>query len=114
MKKNLLTSALLCLLAACGAQDSADSAGAAGARQQRLPATAELNIFNWSDYVDPETVAAFARAEKIKVRYDYYDSNEALEARLLTGHSGTTSSRPRSPTPAAKSAPAHTKKSTKA
>lgn len=88
MKKNLLTSALLCLLAACGAQDSADSAGAAGARQQRLPATAELNIFNWSDYVDPETVAAFARAEKIKVRYDYYDSNEALEARLLTGHSG--------------------------
>ena len=88
MKKTLLTSALLCLLAACGAQDSADSAGAAGARQQRLPATAELNIFNWSDYVAPETVAAFARAEKIKVRYDYYDSNEALEARLLTGHSG--------------------------
>ena len=58
MKKTLLTSALLCLLAACARRIPPI------ARQQRLPATAELNIFNWSDYVDPETVAAFARAEK--------------------------------------------------
>ena len=48
MKKTLLTSALLCLLAACGAQDSADSACEAGARQPRLRGTGELKFFSWS------------------------------------------------------------------
>ncbi|MGF6148617.1 Putrescine-binding periplasmic protein precursor [Kingella potus] len=88
MKKTILTSVLLCLLAACGTQDRSDSAGAADAQPARPSATSELNIFNWSDYVDPDTVAAFEAAEKIKVRYDFYDSNEALEAKLLTGNSG--------------------------
>jgi len=47
-----------------------------------------LNIYNWSDYVDPATVAEFEKTNNIKVRYDYYDSNETLEAKVLTGKSG--------------------------
>ena len=90
MKKTLLLSATVLLLAACGGADNSpsDSAGAADGDTAALPATGKLNIFNWSDYVDPDTVAAFEKAEKIRVRYDFYDSNEALEAKLLTGHSG--------------------------
>ncbi len=90
MKKTLLLSATVLLLAACGGAEHSpsDSAGAADGDTAALPATGKLNIFNWSDYVDPDTVAAFEKAEKIRVRYDFYDSNEALEAKLLTGHSG--------------------------
>ncbi|QRN41318.1 MAG: extracellular solute-binding protein [Neisseriaceae bacterium] len=48
----------------------------------------QLNIYNWSDYVDPETVEIFANKNNIKVNYSYYDSNESLEAKILTGQSG--------------------------
>lgn len=48
----------------------------------------ELHIYNWSDYIAEDTVANFAKATKIKVSYDVYDSNEVLEAKLLAGKSG--------------------------
>jgi len=47
-----------------------------------------LNIYNWSDYVSPDTVANFEKETGIKVNYDVYDSNEALEAKLMAGSSG--------------------------
>jgi putrescine transport system substrate-binding protein len=47
-----------------------------------------LNIYNWSDYIAPDTVSGFEAATGIKVHYNVYDSNEVLEAKLLAGHSG--------------------------
>jgi putrescine transport system substrate-binding protein len=47
-----------------------------------------LHIFNWSDYIAPDTIANFTRETGITVTYDVYDSNEVLEARLLAGRSG--------------------------
>jgi putrescine transport system substrate-binding protein len=47
-----------------------------------------LNVFNWSDYIDPKVVEAFQKETGIKVRYDVFDANEVLETKLLTGHSG--------------------------
>ncbi len=47
-----------------------------------------LNIYNWSDYIAKDTVAKFEKQTGIKVRYDVYDGNETLEAKLLAGHSG--------------------------
>jgi putrescine transport system substrate-binding protein len=47
-----------------------------------------LNIYNWSDYIAPDTVAKFEAETGIKVNYDVYDSNEILEAKLLAGKSG--------------------------
>lgn len=97
MKKTVLVSALMSLfLAACGGSNQTGnesgqkaSGEQAGAEQQAtLSASGNLNIYNWSDYVDPETVAEFEKANNIKVRYDYYDSNETLEAKVLTGKSG--------------------------
>src|SRR5712692_5304964 len=47
-----------------------------------------LHIYNWSDYIAPDTIANFAKETGIAVTYDVYDSNEVLEAKLLAGHSG--------------------------
>jgi putrescine transport system substrate-binding protein len=47
-----------------------------------------VNVYNWSDYIDPYAIARFTRETGIKVRYDVYDSLETLEAKLLAGRSG--------------------------
>ncbi|WP_286237768.1 polyamine ABC transporter substrate-binding protein [Neptuniibacter halophilus] len=47
-----------------------------------------LNVYNWSDYVDPAIITAFEEKTGIKVNYDVYDSNEVLEAKLMSGGSG--------------------------
>ena len=56
--------------------------GSARAEQQ------VLNIYNWSDYIAPNTIPDFEKATGIKVNYDTYDSNETLEAKLAAGNSG--------------------------
>lgn len=48
----------------------------------------ELKIFNWSDYIAEDTIDNFEKETGIDVTYDVYDSNEVLDARLLTGRSG--------------------------
>jgi putrescine transport system substrate-binding protein len=45
-----------------------------------------LNVFNWSDYIQPSVIADFERETGIHVNYDVFDSNEILETKLLTGH----------------------------
>ena len=96
MKKTLLVSALTTLFFFfCGGSNNqaaenkdAGNAAASGAQASALPATDKLNVYIWSDYVDPATLDAFKQENKIDVRYDNYDSNETLEAKVLTGKSG--------------------------
>jgi putrescine transport system substrate-binding protein len=47
-----------------------------------------LHVYNWSDYIAEDTIANFEKATGIKVVYDVFDSNETLEAKLLSGGSG--------------------------
>jgi putrescine transport system substrate-binding protein len=47
-----------------------------------------VNVYNWSDYVAEDTIERFEKRSGIKVNYDVFDSNEVLEAKLLTGSSG--------------------------
>ena len=47
-----------------------------------------LNIYNWSDYIADDTVANFEKETGIKVRYDTYDNNEILHAKLIAGKTG--------------------------
>src|SRR5579872_6839893 len=63
---------------------------AAGAAASSAATDSEkvLNIYNWSDYVDPTVIPAFEKEYGIKVNYDVYDSNEVLETKLLAGHTG--------------------------
>lgn len=77
------------LLAACGggestAPSSADlTPPAATAVEESV-----LNVYNWSDYIGADTIANFEKETGIKVRYDVFDSNEVLEAKLLAGNTG--------------------------
>lgn len=94
MKKTLLVSALMSLfLAACGGNgQSADPGKPADSSASGTASAADgsnqLNLYIWSDYVDPETVKKFEADNNIQIRTDYYDSNETLEAKVLTGNSG--------------------------
>jgi putrescine transport system substrate-binding protein len=47
-----------------------------------------LNIYNWTDYIDPAALERFQKETGITVHYDVFDSLETLEAKLLAGHSG--------------------------
>jgi putrescine transport system substrate-binding protein len=51
-------------------------------------ADAELNVYNWSDYIAKDTVPTVEKQTGIHVRYDNYDSNDTLQAKLLAGSSG--------------------------
>jgi len=58
---------------------------AGGAEAQKA---GTLNIYNWNDYIDETTLRRFESESGIRVRYDVYDSNETLDAKLRAGRSG--------------------------
>ena len=47
-----------------------------------------LHVYNWSDYISPDTVPNFEKQSGIKVVYDVFDSNEVLEGKLMAGSTG--------------------------
>ncbi|SEL81178.1 putrescine transport system substrate-binding protein [Atopomonas hussainii] len=47
-----------------------------------------LHVYNWSDYIAEDTLANFEKETGIRVVYDVFDSNEVLEAKLLSGSTG--------------------------
>jgi len=70
---------------------AAAAAFAAGAVTPAHAQAAEpkvLNIYNWSDYIAEDTIKNFEKATGIKVRYDNYDNNEILQAKLVAGKTG--------------------------
>ena len=87
------------LLAACGEKPPGKPAAPEGAPAASAPAAAPagavdtgeekvLNVYNWSDYIDPTVLEGFTRETGIKVNYDVFDSNEVLETKLLAGSTG--------------------------
>ena len=64
---------------------------AAAGRSRLAPAFAQpkkeriVNVYNWSDYIDPAVLEDFTKETGIKVRYDTFDSNDTLETKLLAG-----------------------------
>jgi putrescine transport system substrate-binding protein len=50
--------------------------------------TRVVNVYNWSDYIDPKVLEDFTKETGIKVQYDTFDANETLETKLLAGKSG--------------------------
>lgn len=47
-----------------------------------------VNVYNWSDYIDPHVLEDFTKETGISVVYDTYDNNEIIETKLLAGKSG--------------------------
>ena len=83
--KNTLMKPLFCALA-CTALAAAALLAPGAARAQEEEKI--LNIYNWSDYIADDTIANFTKETGIKVRYDVFDSNEILHAKLVAGKTG--------------------------
>jgi len=71
--RTLRAGALVCLSAATLSAHAADT---------------ELNIYNWSNYIAQETIPTFEKQTGIKVKYDNYDSDDALQGKLMAGSTG--------------------------
>ena len=48
----------------------------------------QLNVYNFTDYIGHDTIAEFEAQTGIKVVYDTYDSDAAVEAKVMAGGSG--------------------------
>src|SRR5258708_23040826 len=71
----------LIALAVCCALPAVAAAQSKGAERV-------VNVYNWSDYIEPTVIEGFTKETGIKVRYDTFDSNDTLETKLLAGKSG--------------------------
>jgi spermidine/putrescine transport system substrate-binding protein len=60
-------------------------AGAAGCSRATKP---RLNIYNWSDYVAPDTISNFENEFGVTVRYGVFEAAPELLAKVMTGNSG--------------------------
>jgi len=95
MKKLVLVVAMSAiLLAACGKKEepvAVVSVPTPAVSAPALPINAEekvLNIYNWPDYIPDGMIAAFEKESGIKVNYDTFETNEALNAKLVVGNTG--------------------------
>jgi len=61
---------------------------AASCGQHAAAEEKRLYIYNWTDFIGPQTIAKFEKLTGIKVTYDVYDAEETMEARLMAGSSG--------------------------
>jgi spermidine/putrescine transport system substrate-binding protein len=59
--------------------------GCSGSKEQ---APAELHLYNWNDYIAPETLQRFEAAHACKVIQDYYSGTEEMLAKLAAGATG--------------------------
>jgi spermidine/putrescine transport system substrate-binding protein len=86
----LAISAATAFMAACGGTTEAESEEPAGTTAATQPAElgGTLFYYNWADYVNPKTYPAFEKATGVKVKKDFYVSNEALQAKLQGGARG--------------------------
>jgi putrescine transport system substrate-binding protein len=65
------------------ASDEAKAPPAAAPAEEKV-----VNVYNWSDYIDPKMLEQFTAETGIKVNYDVFDSNEVLQTKLLAGNTG--------------------------
>ena len=86
-------SAMTAFLAACGGSTTAededtDTGGTETSAAGRPQASGTLSYYNWADYVNPETYKKFEQTVGVKVKKEFYPSNEDLQAKLQAGARG--------------------------
>ncbi len=94
MRRAAVILVLLLVLAGCGptmpptAAPTAQPTTGATIEPTQPQLAAQLHIFNWSEYIDPEIYADFEREYGVRVIEDTFASNEDLLAKLQAGASG--------------------------
>lgn len=105
----ILVAAVAVVAAACGGATTTETAAggetttappatAAGGTTTAPPATAapegvclpgqvdgDLDLYNWSEYIDPELIAAFEARYGVKVTETFFESNETMLAQIEAG-----------------------------
>jgi spermidine/putrescine transport system substrate-binding protein len=85
----IAVSALTAYLAACGGDDDESAGGdATTTTAMEEKASGTLHYYNWADYVNPKTYPAFTKATGVKIKKDFFASNEDLQAKLQGGARG--------------------------
>jgi spermidine/putrescine transport system substrate-binding protein len=76
-------------LAACGGSTEAETEddGESG-EETAKKVGGTLFYYNWADYVNPKTYDAFTRDTGVKIKKDFFVSNEELQAKLQGGARG--------------------------
>lgn len=90
MLKRLLTYVSLfvftvLLAIACVANPPSATNGSVGSPN---PQVKTLNLYNWTTYIDPEVIQQFEQKFNAKVKYDTFESNESLYAKIKAGNPG--------------------------
>jgi putrescine transport system substrate-binding protein len=87
----LVSASFVLLLVACGKKEEAPPAPAAAtpaAPAYDTDAEKTVNVYNWSDYIEPTVLEDFTKETGITVNYEVMDSNELLETKLVAGRTG--------------------------
>jgi spermidine/putrescine transport system substrate-binding protein len=87
----LAAGAATAFLAACGGSTDAENEGDEGSADKPKKAaelSGTLHYYNWADYVNPETYKAFTAETGVKIKKDFFVSNEELQAKLQGGARG--------------------------
>ena len=58
------------------------------AQVDRSKLSKELNVYNWSDYIDEATIPNFQKEFGVKVNYDTFEDNESMLAKVQSGATG--------------------------
>jgi putrescine transport system substrate-binding protein len=74
------------LVAACNRGGGAAPTGGSGTASPNEDGV--LNVYNWADYIHPDTISNFEKEFGIRVNYDLFDASEVVEAKLLAGKTG--------------------------
>ena len=87
----LVPASCLLLLVACGKKEETPQPAAAqpaAAAAADTDAEKVVNVYNWSDYIEPTVLEDFEKETGVKVVYEVMDSNELLETKLVAGRTG--------------------------
>jgi putrescine transport system substrate-binding protein len=88
----LVSASCLFLLIACGKKEETpaptSTAATTAAPTYDTDEEKVVNVYNWSDYIEPTVLDEFTKETGVKVNYEVMDSNELLETKLVAGRTG--------------------------
>ncbi len=86
MKRIVWLMAMTVVAAACGMGGDDDAGGGeAGADCEPGVADGDLNLYNWSEYIDPSLITQFEEELGVAVTETFFDSNETMLAQIDAG-----------------------------
>jgi spermidine/putrescine transport system substrate-binding protein len=93
MKAKNLYTPMVCMIlgvimAGCQAAPGSGTGAEATSTDEGSGEVRELNVYNWSTYIDPAIVPAFEEKFNVHVTYDQFGDNDELLAKIQPGNPG--------------------------